>query len=329
MIGHRSNALGVANGRSAELLDEQRHEPKLPVNQSELEGPPTSIAAVPNQKRARQKAARRQKLEAQRRAARKNQMIRRTLIVVLVAAVVIGSVAFFVNSGPSKPTTTSTTSTSAPTTTTTLNPNYARQQAASNRIAVAAGCPSNPYARVNTLSWKSAPPMTISKTTTYYAHVTTTLGNFVIQLNTSKAPITVNNFVFLADQKYYNCVIFHRVITGELIQGGDPSGTGTGANNTTPGYTIPDELPPTVTSGAQYPKYSVAMANESSPHTGNSQFFIVMGPQYESLPPSYSLFGQVISGFATVNAITADGSAAGVPPNVTQRMLKVTISTTA
>ena len=115
----------------------------------------------------------------------------------------------------------------------------------------------------------------------------------MVTLDASTAPMTVNNFVFLANKGFYNCVIFHRVIPGFMDQTGDPTGTGTGG----PGYTIPDEYPPKAANAAdQYPLGSVAMANTGQPHTGGSQFFIVAGAQGESLPNSYSLFGQVTSG---------------------------------
>jgi cyclophilin family peptidyl-prolyl cis-trans isomerase len=106
-----------------------------------------------------------------------------------------------------------------------------------------------------------------------------------------------------------------------MDQTGDPTGTGTGG----PGYTIPDELPATAT--PQYPLGSVAMANTGSANTGGSQFFIVTGPTGEALPPTYSLFGQVpSSSMAVPQQINTEGSTSGVPPNVTQRMLSVTIS---
>ena len=256
-----------------------------------------------------------------RRAQRRSQLMRRLVIVVIVAAVVVGSVAIFVSSG-SNSTTTSTSSTTS-TTTTTVPLVDQRLQKEANKVAVAAGCPVSTATTVNTLTWKSAPAMTINTSTTYYAHVVTTVGTFVIQLNASAAPITVNNFVFLADHNFYNCVIFHRVIPTFVIQGGDPTGTGSGG----PGYTIKDEFPKA--GSPTYPLYSVAMANTGSANSGGSQFFVVTGSQGESLPNKYSLFGQVVSGINVIKTIAAEGSASGVPPNVTQRMLKVTISTSA
>jgi cyclophilin family peptidyl-prolyl cis-trans isomerase len=164
--------------------------------------------------------------------------------------------------------------------------------------------------------------MSLDLSKTYTATIDTTAGNFDIALDSKAAPQTVNNFVFLAKHGYYKCVIFHRVIPTFMNQTGDPQGTGSGG----PGYTIPDEYPAkTANPSSQYPLGSVAMANTGQPHTGGSQFFIVAGPQGESLPNTYSLFGQVVSGMDVVAKINNEGSAQGVPPNVTERMLAVTI----
>jgi len=150
----------------------------------------------------------------------------------------------------------------------------------------------------------------------------------VITLDAKESPIAVNSFVFLAEQKFYNCVIFHRVIPGFVVQGGDPTGTGSGG----PGYSFTEEGPPKAT--PQYPLGAVAMANSNSsttpdphdPATNSSQFFVVTGSSGESLPNDYVLLGQVTSGMSVVNKINDDGSTAGVPPTLTHRMLSVTIS---
>lgn len=257
------------------------------------------------------------------REAKRRRALRRGVMIAIVAVLVLGSAALlFSSKSPPKTTTTTVTTASSSTTstpiTTTTSPSAA--QKAANAVAVAAGCPSSTATRVNTLSWKTAPAMTINKAKTYYAHFVTTAGNFVVKLDPTTAPITVNNFVFLAQHQYYKCVIFHRVIPGFVIQGGDPTGVGTGG----PGYTIADEYPKAGT--PTYPLYSLAMANTGSAHSGGSQFFIVTGSSGEQLPPSYSLFGLVISGQSVVQIINKDGSTAGVPPTVTQRMISVTIS---
>jgi cyclophilin family peptidyl-prolyl cis-trans isomerase len=199
----------------------------------------------------------------------------------------------------------------------------AKAQAAANATSVAAGCPKNPATALKKSKWTSAPATIIDATKTYTATVKTDVGTFVIALDAKDAPQTVNNFVFLTQHRFFDCVIFHRVIPAFMDQTGDPTGTGSGG----PGYTIPDELPAKASNPAdQYPIGSVAMANTGQPHTGGSQWFIVAGAEGESLPNSYSLFGHVISGMSVVEKINAQGSASGVPPDVTHRMLKVTIT---
>lgn len=198
-----------------------------------------------------------------------------------------------------------------------------KAQATANAAAVAAGCPKSPATVLKKSKWSSAPAMTINAAKTYTATVKTDLGTFVIALDAKDDPITVNNFVFLAQHKFFDCVIFHRVIPGFVDQTGDPTGTGSGG----PGYTIADELPAKAANAAdQYPLGSVAMANTGQPHTGGSQWFVIAGTQGESLANSYSLFGHVTSGMSVVKKINAQGSASGVPPDVTHRMLKVTIT---
>lgn len=138
-----------------------------------------------------------------------------------------------------------------------------------------------------------APPeMGIDPEKRYTATMTTSLGELVIALDAIKAPKTVNNFVFLALNHYYDGVIFHRIINGFMCQGGDPTGTGRGG----PGYRFDDELP----KPGQYQIGSVAMAN-AGPNTNGSQFFIVSGPSGVGLPPQYSLFGQVVKGLEIVD----------------------------
>jgi cyclophilin family peptidyl-prolyl cis-trans isomerase len=199
----------------------------------------------------------------------------------------------------------------------------AKAQAAANAASVAAGCPKNPATALKKPKWSSAPATIIDAAKTYSATVKTDVGTFVIALDAKDAPQTVNNFVFLAQHSFFNCVIFHRVIPGFVDQTGDPTGTGSGG----PGYTIPDELPAKAANPAdQYPLGSVAMANTGQPNSGGSQWFIVAGTQGESLANSYSLFGHVTSGMSVVEKINAQGSASGVPPDVTHRMLKVTIT---
>jgi cyclophilin family peptidyl-prolyl cis-trans isomerase len=272
----------------------------------------------------RQKAARARKLEEQRRMAKRRNFLNRIILTVVVVAVVIGTALAFISTAQTPK---STTTTSSTTTTTTLPAAQVKADEAAqvrvNHEAVAAGCPASPMTVVNTLHWSKPPKRTIDPSDNYYATFDTTAGTFVVQLDPKVAPVTVNNFVFLADHRFYNCVIFQRVIPDFMFQGGDPTGTGSG----TLGYTIPDEYPKKA-GNPTYPLYSIAMANELSPHTGSDQFFIVTGSEGETLPPSYTLFGRIITGEKVAQTIVSYGQESGTPL-VIERMLKVTISMTA
>lgn len=143
--------------------------------------------------------------------------------------------------------------------------------------------------------YSSPPPMTIDAHKTYVATVNTDKGTMRIVLYAKETPVTVNNFVFLAREGFYNNTIFHRVIKGFMIQGGDPLGNGTGS----PGYTFSDEK---IT--GDYTRGTIAMAN-SGPNTNGSQFFI-MHADY-ALPKNYVIFGAIdpkdSTSFATLDAI--------------------------
>ena len=141
-------------------------------------------------------------------------------------------------------------------------------------------------------TYSAPPPMTIDQDKTYTATIQTNYGDIVIQLLPKEAPMTVNNFVFLARAGFYDGVKFHRVVKGFMIQGGDPTGTGAGG----PGYKFQDELPTT----RNYTKGPIAMAN-AGPNTNGSQFFIMLANY--PLPKSYSIFGQVTSGQDVVDKI--------------------------
>lgn len=132
----------------------------------------------------------------------------------------------------------------------------------------------------------------------YTAKIKTNMGDIEIDLLEKETPIAVNNFIFLAKENFFNGIIFHRVVKGFVIQGGDPTGTGTGG----PGYTFQDEV-----NKRKYTKYSVGMAN-SGPNSNGSQFFIVTGTiqegNLEALNSGqYTLFGEVKNGKDIVDAI--------------------------
>lgn len=142
-----------------------------------------------------------------------------------------------------------------------------------------------------TITNQQKPAMEIDKTKSYQAVLKTSEGDITIALNASETPVTVNNFVSLAKKNFYNNTIFHRVIKGFMIQGGDPKGDGTGG----PGYQFEDEP-----FDGEYTRGTVAMAN-AGPDTNGSQFFI-MHKDYE-LPPNYTIFGKVVSGIEVVDKI--------------------------
>jgi len=135
------------------------------------------------------------------------------------------------------------------------------------------------------------PDMKIKKNKTYSAVLTTSEGDITIALNAKETPITVNNFVELAKKKFYNNTIFHRVIKGFMIQGGDPEGTGRGG----PGYKFDDE-----SFEGDYTRGTVAMAN-AGPNTNGSQFFIMH--KDNNLPKNYTIFGKVTKGLDVVDKI--------------------------
>ena len=148
------------------------------------------------------------------------------------------------------------------------------------------------------------PPMCIDPDKRYTAEMVTSKGTIRIALDAAGAPKTVNNFVFLARYHYYEGIVFHRVIPGFVLQGGDPTGNGTGG----PGYRFEDELP----APGRYELGSLAMAN-AGPNTNGSQFFIISGPDGMRLPPQYSLFGAVVSGGDVVQSIESVGTRSGTP----------------
>ncbi|HEV2427095.1 MAG TPA: peptidylprolyl isomerase, partial [Acidimicrobiales bacterium] len=150
----------------------------------------------------------------------------------------------------------------------------------------------------------AAPPMIIDPTKRYGATMVTSKGEMVLSLDAAGAPATVNSFVFLARWHYFDGIVFHRIIPGFVLQGGDPTGTGSGG----PGYRFDDELP----AAGRYEIGSLAMAN-AGPHTNGSQFFIISGPDGVRLPPLYSLFGKVVKGLEVVSAIEAVGTRSGSP----------------
>ena len=156
----------------------------------------------------------------------------------------------------------------------------------------------------NNKVYDSMPEMNIDISKKYTAVIKTSMGDMSIEFFTEDAPMTVNNFINLSRDGYYDNVIFHRVISGFMIQGGDPSGTGHGEMGKYPGYKFEDEL----NNQRSYDKGILAMAN-AGPDTNGSQFFI-MHVDYP-LPYQYTIFGFVTDGLDVIDKIasveTGDG----------------------
>jgi len=144
--------------------------------------------------------------------------------------------------------------------------------------------------------------------------ITTEKGDIVLELYPDTAPLAVSNFISLAKQGYYDGLIFHRVIKGFMIQGGDPTGTGSGG----PGYQFADELK----DGRAYARGTLAMAN-AGPNTNGSQFFIM----HKNVPLDhlYTIFGKVISGLEFVDAIAETSVDGQDRPRAEQKMVKVSV----
>jgi peptidylprolyl isomerase len=165
-------------------------------------------------------------------------------------------------------------------------------------------CPEPDGSSPQRRQFDAEPPMCIDAAKRYTAEMATSKGTMRIALDPLSAPRTVNSFVFLARYHFFDGIVFHRIIPGFVLQGGDPTGTGTGG----PGYRFADELPP----AGRYEIGSLAMAN-AGPDTNGSQFFVISGPDGVRLPPSYSLFGKVVGGLDIVSAIDAVGTRSGKP----------------
>jgi cyclophilin family peptidyl-prolyl cis-trans isomerase len=235
---------------------------------------------MPDPKRERQRqnreAGRAAQLEAAKQARRKQSTIRAGVGIVLIVGLAALGAAVLGRDDKKPNKAASTSSSTQASTTTTENPALAAVQCNDTKPA------ENP----NRPTFTTAPPMSIDPAKKYTATIETSCGKITVDLDAKGAPKTVNNFVFLAQKKFYDGLTWHRVVKGFVIQGGDPQGTGSGG----PGYEFADELPQD-----GYKLGSLAMAN-SGENTNGSQFFIVTGPDGTQLPNKYSRFGMVTGG---------------------------------
>jgi cyclophilin family peptidyl-prolyl cis-trans isomerase len=263
-------------------------------------------------KRNRKKENRRQRLDdlaKQQQRKRTRKLATRAAIFI---AVVVGVALIISVSGGSDSTTTNDTTVD----TTATAPVEGRA------ITGDTPCPAVDGSEARASTFEQAPSNCLDAGKTYTAVVTTNKGEFTIVLDQKKAPLAANNFVTLARYKYFDNTQCHRAILDFVVQCGDPSATGSGG----PGYSFADELP----QAGEYKLGSIAMAN-SGANTNGSQFFIITGDQGITLPPSYTLFGQVTSGLdTTVPALNAasnpDPAANGVPTLETITIVSVVIT---
>ena len=166
--------------------------------------------------------------------------------------------------------------------------------------------------------WKTPPSMQIDPKKKYRARMETDKGTMVIELFADRAPKTVNNFVFLAREGFYEGVVFHRVIADFMAQGGDPTGLGSGG----PGYKFEDEFHPTL----RHDKQGVLSMANAGANTNGSQFFITHVPT-PHLDNKHSVFGQVVEGLDVLMAIPPRDPSRSNAPAV--KILKVTVEETA
>ncbi len=271
------------------------------------------LSAVATDKRARQKANKRARLEEQRRLEQRDNLTQRVLGGgLLLALIIAGGLLFWfardndVASEDNSFTPELTSSTTEAPEPDAPQPVALSAPTAGETIEGETPCPADDGSSDRTTTFESAPPMCIDETATYQAVIETTKGTLTVELDPARAPLTVNNFVVLSRYHYYEGVPFHRVIPGFMVQGGDAVGDPLGTGG--PGYTVADELP----EEGEYMVGSIAMAN-AGPDTNGSQFFIVTGDLGVALPPNWSIFGEVSEGLDVVLDIEATGTEGGPP----------------
>jgi cyclophilin family peptidyl-prolyl cis-trans isomerase len=276
---------------------------------------------VPSDKRARQRAAREQKQAIIQKDRKRRRNLRRGGGAALVAAVIV-LIVFLVNGSATKSakTTTTTTSTSTSTTTSTFPTPTTQPLTAA---AVSPTCPPTSGSKKRVVWFTKAPPACIPATSVWEATFKTSLGDIVVKMPAAASYKAVNNFVFLALYKYYDGTFFHRIIKGFIVQGGDPTGTGSGgavANGKSglqkygyPGYSFTGNTPPAScstkpTEAGCYQADDLVMANRATASSDGSQFFFILPGGQGALSPLYTLFGKVVTGASVLDEIGSYGA---------------------
>jgi cyclophilin family peptidyl-prolyl cis-trans isomerase len=247
--------------------------------------------------------------EAELKRRKQRSGLLRGFLVVLAIVLVFGVILWTGrNSSKKTAATTTTTATTTKPTPTTVLPAFTKTACNNDK----------PPAGTKRPTFTKAPAMTIDKTKTYTATMTTSCGTITIALDAKNAPVATNNFVFLARQHFYDGLTFHRDIPNFVIQGGDPKGDGSGG----PGYSVKGEPP---TNG--YPLGALAAAKTGTDPNGTmgSQFYIVTGTNGMALPNQYARFGVVSKGIDVARTIESFGTASGKPSRPLYTF-KVTIS---
>ena len=269
-------------------------------------------------KKSNRQLGREQQLQAARRQKTSRTIIRAVSAVIVIVAIFFG-IAFLTDDDESTaPTTTITPAGDV----TTLPDDTDTTTAPTEFVYGTTACPPAEGAAEQTQEFADSFQLCIDPTKTYTATVTTNFGEYTAVLDPAKAPGTVNNFVSLARSKYFDGTTCHRAIPGFMVQCGDPTATGSGG----PGYKFADELP----AAGEYKIGSLAMAN-SGPNTNGSQFFVITGDQGVSLPPNYTLFGQITDGLDTTVsdmdlAGNDDPGSNGVPPKSAIEIISITVA---
>jgi cyclophilin family peptidyl-prolyl cis-trans isomerase len=261
---------------------------------------------VAKEKRQRQRDNRQKRLEAERKAARTKALRRRIIQVVVLFVIVVAALGINSLFGGEEEAATSTTTADTAAGRTTTTEASSTTSTAADPVAIPASyddyrtlpvaCGGTLPDPVEPMQFDTPEDQSINPDDSVTATIVTSCGDIVVELDPAAAPETVNSFVFLARQGYFDGQAFHRIVEGFMLQGGDPTATGTG----NPGYLLPDELDAAVT---PYPKGTIAMANSGVPNSAGSQFFVM----FEDYPlgATYSVFGKTVDSDATMDAIEA------------------------